>query len=189
MRVIPSVDDLSTVWRLLVLRAGIVLVLSIAALPWPVASLAVIVVLVSIIAVVAALFDAALSGALQLRTAGGWALLPEALIGVALGGAVLLYPLVPLGVVTVLLSLWILARGLLLLAVVGRTASAGVLRTLAMGWAAASVLVPVAILAEWSEANIVYVLAVLLTYVLIWSGLELSVGLHLRARARRPIPA
>jgi predicted ABC-type sugar transport system permease subunit len=58
-----------------------------------------------------------------------------------------------------------------------------------MGWAAASVLVPVAILAEWSEANIVYVLAVLLTYVLIWSGLELSVGLHLRARARRPIPA
>ena len=31
-------DDLSRVWRLLIVRAGIVLVLSVAALPWPVIS-------------------------------------------------------------------------------------------------------------------------------------------------------
>lgn len=186
MRVLPSVDDLSAIWRLLVLRAGIVLVLSIAALPWPVASLAVIVILVSVIAVVAALFDAALSGALQLRTVGGWVLLPEALVGVVLGGALLLYPLVPLGTITVLLSAWILARGLMLITVVRRTASDGMLRTLAMGWAVVSVLVPVAIVVEWSEATIVYVLAVALTYVLIWSGLELAIGLHLRGRTRAP---
>jgi len=186
MHIIPSTDDLSAIWRLLVLRAGIVFILALVALPWPVTTLAAIVILVSIIAVVAALFDAAISGALQLHTFGAWALLPEALIGVLLGGSLLLYPLVPLATIAVFLAAWILARGLMLLTVVRRTASDGMLRTLAMGWAAVSVLVPVAIAVEWSDATIVYVLAVLLTYVLIWSALELAIGLHLRARTRAP---
>jgi uncharacterized membrane protein HdeD (DUF308 family) len=184
MRIVPSVDDLSSVWRLLVLRAGIVLALSIASLPWPAVSLAAIVVLVSTTIVIAALLDAALSGALQVRTVGGWALLPEALAGVILGGAVLLYPLVSLGTIAVLLSVWVVVRGTMLVTVVRQAASDRTMRTLTAGWALVSVFVPVTILVEWSDATIVYILGVLLAYAFVWSGLELAVGLHLRSRTR-----
>jgi uncharacterized membrane protein HdeD (DUF308 family) len=183
MRVVPSVDDLSSVWRLLVLRAGLVLALSVAALPWPAVSLAAIVVLVSTTIVIAALLDATLSGALQVRTAGGWALLPEALVGVCLGGAVLLYPLVSLGTIAVLLSVWVVVRGAMLVAVVRQAASDRTIRALTAGWALVSVLVPLMILVEWSDATIVYMLGMVLAYAFVWSGLELAVGFHLRSRA------
>jgi len=97
MRIVPSVDDLSSVWRLLVLRAGIVLALSVASLPWPAVTLTAIVVLVSATIVIAALLDAALSGALQLRAAGGWALLPEAPMALATGRGALLPSRWPVG--------------------------------------------------------------------------------------------
>lgn len=184
MRIVPSVEDLSSVWQLLVVRAGIVLALSLVSLPWPAVSLAAIVVLVSTTIVIAALLDAALSGALQARTAGGWALLPEALAGVALGGAVLLYPLVPLEPIAVLLSIWVVLRGGMLIAVVRQSASDRTMRALTAGWALVSVLIPVMMLVEWHDATIVYVLGVLLAYAFVWSGLEIAVGLHLRSRAR-----
>ena len=91
----PSTRELTAIWRLFVLRSGIVFVLGLAAL----------------------------SRALQLHTIGGWALLLESLIGVLLGGSLLLYPLVPLGTIAAFLAAWILARGLMLLTVVRRTAS------------------------------------------------------------------
>jgi uncharacterized membrane protein HdeD (DUF308 family) len=184
MRIVPSLDELSSVWRLLVLRAGIVLVLSVASLPWPAVTLAAIVVLVSTTIVIAALLDATLSGALQRRTAGGWALLPEALAGIGLGGAVLLYPLVPLEAAAVLFSVWVVARGAMLVAVVRQAASDRTVRTLTAGWALVSVLVPVMMLVEWKDATIVYIIGLLLAYAFVWSGLELAVGLHLRSRAR-----
>jgi uncharacterized membrane protein HdeD (DUF308 family) len=184
MRIMPSVDDLSSVWQLLVVRGGIVLALSVASLPWPVTSLAAVVVFLSTTVVVAALLDAALSGALQVRTVGGWALLPEALAGVGLGGAVLLYPLVSLGTIAVLLSVWVVVRGAMLVAVVRHSASDRTMRALAAGWALVSVFVPVAILVEWSDATIIYIIGMLLAYAFVWSGLELVVGLHLRSRAR-----
>ena len=184
MRILPSVDDLSSVWRLLVLRAGVVLVLSVAALPWPVVTLAGVVVLVSTTIVIAALLDAALSGALQARTAGGWALLPEALVGVALAGVVLLYPLVPLAASAVLFSVWVVVRGVMLVAVVRPAASDRTMRVLTAGWALVSMLVPTMMLVEWSDATIVYILEMLLAYAFVWSGLELAVGLHLRSRER-----
>jgi uncharacterized membrane protein HdeD (DUF308 family) len=184
MRILPSIDDLSSVWRLLVLRAGIVLVLSIASLPWPVVTLAAIVVLVSTTIVIAALLDAALFGALQVRTAGGWALLPEALAGVGLGAAVLLYPLVSLGAIAVFFSVWVVVRGALLVGVVRLAASDRTVRALTAGWALVSIIVPVSILVEWSDATIIYLIGVLLAYAFVWSGLELAVGLHLRSRER-----
>lgn len=184
MRILPSVDDLSSVWRLLVLRAGIVLVLSVASLPWPAVTLAAIVILVSTTLVIAALLDAVLSGALQVRTASGWALLLEALVGVGLGGAVLLYPLVPLATAAVLFSVWVVVRGAMLIAVVRQAASDRTIRTLTAGWALVSVLVPVMMLVEWKDATIVYIIGLLLTYAFVWSGLELAVGLHLRSRTR-----
>jgi len=186
MRILPLVDDLSTIWQLLVVRAGIVMVLSIAALPWPIVSLAALVIITSTTVVIAALLDAALSGALLQRSVGGWLLLPEALVGVLLGGSVLLYPLVSLGTIAVLLSLWIVARGAMLLAVVRRSASDSTVRTLSAGWTLVSVLVPLAILVEWSDATIVYVMGVLVSYTLVWSAVELATGLHLRSRARVP---
>lgn len=184
MRILPSVDDLSSVWRLLVLRAGIVLTLSIASLPWPAVSLAAIIVLVSTTIVIAALLDAAISGALQVRTVGGWALLPEALAGVGLGGAVLLYPLVSLGTIGVLLSVWVAIRGTMLVTVVRRATSDRTIRALTAGWALVSIVVPVTMLVEWSDATIIYILGVLLAYAFVWSGLELAVGLHLRSHER-----
>lgn len=184
MRILPSLDDLASVWRLLVLRGGIVLVLSVAALPWPVVTLAAIVVLVSTTIVIAALLDAALFGALQVRRPGGWALLPEALAGVGLGGAVLLYPLVSLGAIAVLFSIWVVIRGAMLVGVVRLAASDRMVRALTAGWALVSVFVPVTILVEWSDATIVYILGVLLAYAVVWSGLEVAVGLHLRSRTR-----
>lgn len=184
MRILPSVDDLSSVWRLLVLRAGIVLALSVASLPWPVVTLTAVVVLVSTTIVIAAILDGALSGALQVRTAGGWALLPEALVGVGLGGAVLLYPLVSLGATAVLFAVWVVVRGGLLVSVVRQAASDRAIRTLTAGWALVSLLVPAMMFVEWSDATIVYILGMLLAYAFVWSGLELAVGLYLRSRAR-----
>ena len=184
MRILPTVDDLSSVWRLLVLRGGIVLVLSVASLPWPPVTLTAIIVLVSTTIAIAALLDAALSGALQVRTAGGWALLPEALVGVGLGGAVLLYPLISLGTTAVLFAVWVVVRGALLVSVVRQAASDRAIRTLTAGWALVSLLVPAMMLVEWSDATIVYILEMLLAYAFVWSGLELAVGLHLRSRAR-----
>ena len=184
MRILPSVDDLSSVWRLLVLRAGILVALSVASLPWPPVTLMAIVILVSTTVVIAALLDAVLSGALQVRTHGGWALLPEALVGVCLGGAVLLYPLVSLGPTAVLFAVWVVVRGTLLVAVVRQSASDRAIRSLTAGWALVSVLVPSMLLAEWSDATIVYILGVLIAYSFIWGSLELAVGLHLRSRAR-----
>jgi uncharacterized membrane protein HdeD (DUF308 family) len=133
--------------------------------------------------VIAALLDAVLSGALQVRTAGGWALLPEALVGVGLGWAVLLYPLVSLEMTAVLLTVWVVVRGALLVAVVRQSASDRMIRALTAGWMLVSALVPVTMLVEWSGATIVYILGVLLAYAFVWSGLELAVGLHLRSRA------
>ena len=184
MRILPSVYDLSSVWRLLVLRAGVVLVLTVAALPWPVVTLAGVVVLVSTTIAVAALLDAALSGALQVRTVSGWALLPEALVGVGLAGAVLLYPLVPLAASAVLFSVWVVVRGAMLVTIVRRPASDRTMRALTAGWALVSILVPTMMLVEWSDVNIVYILEMLLAYAFVWSGLEMAVGLHLRSRAR-----
>ena len=184
MRIALSVDDLSSVWRLLVLRAGIVLALSLASLPWPPVTLMAIVVLVTTTIVIAAVFDAVLSGALQVRAAGGWALLPEALVGVCLGGAVLLYPLVSLGTTAVLFAVWVVVRGALLVAVVRQSAADRAIRALTAGWALVSVLVPAMMLVEWSEATIIYILGVLLAYAFVWGGLELAVGLHLRSRER-----
>jgi uncharacterized membrane protein HdeD (DUF308 family) len=184
MRIALSVGDLSSVWRLLVLRAGIVLALSVASLPWPPVTLTAIVVLVSTTIVIAALLDAVLSGALQVRTAGGWVLLPEALVGVGLGGAVLLYPLVSLGTTAVLLAVWVVARGAVLVAVVRQSASDHAIRAMTAGWALVSLLVPVMMLVEWSDATIVYILEMVLAYAFVWSGLELAVGLHLRSLAR-----
>ena len=185
MRVIPSVDDLSVIWRLLVVRGGIVLVLSVAALPWPVTTIMGLLIIMATVALVAALFDAAISGALQSRIGGVWALLPEALLGVLLGGAVLLYPLVSLEAIAVLLSVWMLARGIMLVTVARGASSDPMILTLAVGWVAVSCLAPAAMLFHWGEMTILSILDTLIAYVLIWSCLELAIGLHLRTRARR----
>jgi uncharacterized membrane protein HdeD (DUF308 family) len=185
MRLIPTIDDLSAVWKLLVVRAGIILVLSVIALLWPAASVAGLLIILTTVALVAALFDAAIAGALQGRLVGGWALLPEALVGVLLGGAVLLYPLAPLGVVVVLLSLWMFARGIVLLAVARGASSDRVILTLATGWMVVSVFAPLAVILRSSEMPILEIIDLLLAYVLTWSALELTIGLHLRSCARR----
>ena len=106
MKALPSIDDLTAVWRLLVVRAGIVLALGVIALPWPVMSVVGVLIILATVAFVGALFDAAITGALHDRVASGWLLLPEAVLGILLGGAVLLYPLAPLGTVATVLSLW-----------------------------------------------------------------------------------
>jgi uncharacterized membrane protein HdeD (DUF308 family) len=186
MRLIPTINDLSAIWRLLVVRAGIVLVLSVAALPWPIATLMGVLIIVATVALVAALFDAAISGALQGRLAGGWALLPEALLGVLLGTAVILYPLVSLEVVAVLLSLWLVARGGMLLMVARGASSDPMILMLATGWLVVSLFAPAAMLIHWRETTLVSTIDTLVAYALIWSALELGVGLHLRSRARRP---
>lgn len=184
MRVIPSIDDLSAIWRLLAVRGGIVLALSVAALPWPITSVAGVLIIMASVALVAALFDAAIAGALQSRLAGGWALMPEALLGVLLGAGVLLYPLVPLEIVAVLLSLWMAARGVLLLMVARGVSSHPVILTLAVGWLIVSLVAPVALLVHWDEATLLSTIAALVAYVLVWSASELAIGLHLRARTR-----
>ena len=188
MRVMPSIDDLSAIWRLLVVRAVIILILGIAALPWPVTSITGVLIILATVALVAALFDAAISGALLSRMAGGWALLPEALLGVLLGGAVLLYTLVALGVFAVLLSLWTLVRGLMLLTVARGASSDPVILTLAAGWVGASILAPAVMFVHWDETTLLSIIELLLAYVLVWSAAELAVGLHLRSRARRLQP-
>jgi uncharacterized membrane protein HdeD (DUF308 family) len=184
MRIIPSVGDLSSLWRLLVLRAGIVLTLTVASLPWPPATLTSMVILVSMTIVIASLLDALLSGALQVRAAGGWPHLPEAMVGVGLGGAVLLYPLVSLGAIVVLLAVWVVGRGALLVTIVRQSASARTIRVLTTGWILVSALVPAIMLVEWSDLTIVSILELLLAYAFVWSSIELAVGLHLRSYAR-----
>ncbi len=185
MRVTPSIDDLSAIWRLLAVRGGIVLTLSVVALPWPVMTLAGALIILATVALVAALFDAAIAGALESRLAGGWALLPEALLGVLLGVAVLLYPLVPLKTVAVLLSLWMAVRGVLLLMVARGAASHHAVLTLTVGWLIVSLIAPAALLVHWSEVTLVSTIEALIAYVLFWSACELATGLHLRGRARR----
>ena len=184
MRFTPLADDLTGIWRLLVVRAGIVIVLSIAALPWPEMTVAAVIVLASTIALVAGLVDAAISGALQSRASGGWVLLPEAVVGILLGTAVLLFPLAPLGVVGALMAVWMFSRGLMLATVARGAASDAMMRTFALGWAGASLLGPAFMLARWGETTLLPLVYLLLAYTLIWSVLELVVGLHLRARAR-----
>ena len=147
-------------------------------------TLAAIIVLVSTMVVIAALLDASLSGALQAHAVGAWALLPEALAGIAFGGAVLVYPLVSLGTVAVLLVVWVVVRGALLVAVVRRAASDRTMRTLTAGSVLVSGLVPVTMLIEWRDATIIYVIGLLVAYTLVWSALELAVGITLRYRAR-----
>jgi uncharacterized membrane protein HdeD (DUF308 family) len=185
MRVTPLADDLTGIWRLLVVRAGIVIVLSLAALPWAETTVTAVIVLASTIALVAGLVDAAIGGALQSRAAGGWALLPEAVIGILLGTAVLLYPLAPLGIVGGLMALWMFSRGIMLATVARGAASDAMTRTFALGWAGASVLAPAFMLARWGETTLLPLVYLLLAYTLVWSALELAIGLHLRSRWRR----
>ena len=184
MRLTPLADDLTGVWRLLVARAGIVLALSIAALPWPETTVAVLIVLASTIALIAGLVDAAISGALQSRAAGGWALMPEAVLGILLGAAVLTYPLAPLGIVGVLMALWMASRGIMLATVARGAVSDAMMRTFAYGWAAVSLIAPAYLLVRWGETTLLPLLYLLLAYTLVWSGVELAIGLHLRARYR-----
>ena len=179
-------DDLSHIWRLLVVRAAIVLVLSAAALPWPIVSLGVMLMLVSGIAVAAGVLDAAMSGALQRHIASSWALLPEAVVGIVLGAGVLLYPLVPLTPIGALVALWMVSRGIMLAAIARSAASDTMLRVVTSGWAVASVLGPAIMIAHWDEASIVPVVKLLVAYALLWSALELVVGLHLRGRVGVP---
>jgi len=185
MKALPSIDDLTAVWRLLVVRAGIVLALGVIALPWPETSLVGVLIILSTVAFVGALFDAAITGALHDRVASGWLLLLEAALGVLLGGAVLLYPLVPLGVVASVLALWMLARGAILVAVARSATSDAVVRVLASGWIVASVFAPLAVFAQWRDLSLGTILQTLVAYVLLWSAAELAVGLHLRGRAHR----
>ena len=179
-------DDLSRIWRLLIVRAGIVLILSVAALPWPVISVGVMLMLVSGIAVAAGIFDAAMSGALQRHVGSSWALLPEAIVGIVLGAAVLLYPLFPLSIIGALITLWMVSRGIMLAAIARAAATDGMLRVVTAGWALASVLGPAFMIVHWDEASVYPIVKLLVAYALVWSALELAVGLHLRGRVRAP---
>ena len=179
-------DDLSRVWRLLIVRACIVLVLSVAALPWPVISIGVMLMLVSGIAVTAGILDAAMSGALERHMASTWPLLPEAVAGIVLGAAVLLYPLFPLSLIGALITLWMVSRGIMLAAIARSAASDTMLRVVTAAWAIASVLGPAIMIVHWDEASIYPVVKLLVAYALVWSALELAVGLHLRGRVRAP---
>ena len=179
-------DDLSRIWRLLIVRAGIVLILSVAALPWPVISVGVMLMLVSGIAVAAGIFDAAMSGALQRHVGSSWALLPEAIVGIVLGAAVLLYPLFPLSIIGALITLWMVSRGIMLGAIARAAATDGMLRVVTAGWALASVLGPAFMIVHWDEASVYPIVKLLVAYALVWSALELAVGLHLRGRVRAP---
>ena len=182
----PHDDDLTPIWRLLLVRAAIVLVLSLAALPWPVMSVSVMLMLVSGMAIAAGILDAAMSGALQRHMASSWALLPEAVVGIVLGAGVLLYPLVPLTPIGALVALWMVSRGIMLAAIARSAASDTMLRVVTSGWAVASVLGPAIMIAHWDEASIVPVVKLLVAYALLWSALELVVGLHLRGRVGVP---
>ena len=181
---IPSPhDDLTPIWRLLLVRAAIVLGLSLAALPWPVMSVSAMLMLVSGTAIAAGILDAAMSGALQRRLTSSWVLLPEAGVGILLGMAVLLYPLVPLTVVGVLITLWMVARGIMLAGIARGAASDTMMRVVAAAWTVASVLAPTLMIVNWDEASIIPIVYLLVAYSLVWSALELTVGLHLRTRA------
>ena len=189
MHVTPSIDDLTATWRLLMLRAVIILPLAVIGLPWPRLSIAALIVIVSAIVVVAALFDAALAGALHARAIGAWALLPEAALGFVLGGAILLYPLVPLWACGALLAAWIVARGFTVLAMVRARIGDASIRMVTAGWLGVSILVPVALAVVWREMTILSLVFVVVAYAIVWSVLEFAVGLYLRSTARRLAPA
>ena len=179
----PHDDDLTPIWRLLLVRAAIVLGLSLAALPWPVMSVSAMLMLVSGTAIAAGILDAAMSGALQRRLTSSWVLLPEAVVGILLGIAVLLYPLVPLTLVAVLITLWMVARGIMLAGIARGAASDTMMRVVAAAWTVASVLAPTLMIVNWDQASIIPIVYLLVAYSLVWSLLELTVGVHLRTRA------
>jgi uncharacterized membrane protein HdeD (DUF308 family) len=185
MRVIPSIDDLSAIWRLLVIRGAIVFTLSVAALPWLVTSIAGLLIIIATAMLVAALFDGAIAGALHSRLTGGWVLLPQALLGALLGGAVVLYPIVPLEAVAILLSVWMVARGVLQLMVARGASSDRVIVLVAVAWLLISLVAPAVLLVHWDEATIVSTIEGLVAYVLLWSASELAIGLHLRNENHR----
>ena len=182
MRIPSPHDDLTPIWRLLTIRAAIVLVLSVAALPWPVTSVGVMLMLVSSIAVAAGIVDAAMAGTLQRHVASSWPLMPEAVLGILLGAGVLLYPLVPLTLIGVLITLWMVSRGIMLAAIARSAASDAMMRVVTSAWALASLLGPAFMIVHWDETSIYEIVKLLVAYALVWSALELAVGLHLRSR-------
>jgi hypothetical protein len=97
---------------------------------------------------------------------------------------VLLYPLVPLVAVGVLTSLWMIARGIMLATIARKAATDGVMRMFTLGWAGASVVAAIYIAVNWAETSILPLVYLLVAYALVWSALELVIGLYLRARAR-----
>jgi uncharacterized membrane protein HdeD (DUF308 family) len=164
---------------LLTARGGAIAALAIIALPWPAMSLAVLVLLVSTIALIGGLLDAALFGALHQEGARAWFLLGEAFVGVSLGGALLVYPMVPLWLVAALIACWSLGRAVILAGVSRSGPRDPTLRALTIGWSAASVIVPIGVLVAWSETTILSLLYVLVAYALIWGALELTVARRL----------
>ena len=164
------------------------LALSLGALPWPSQSVTAVLLITAMIALVAALFDAALAGALLNRAAGAWALLPQALVGSLLGGAVLVYPFVSMTVLGVLITLWTVVRGVMLMTLLRRTLSDDpIMRAFTLAWAIVCVLAPTLMIVHWRD-EILPVAYLLVAYALTWSVLELAIGLHIRARGRRMAP-
>jgi hypothetical protein len=102
-----------------------------------------------------------------------------------LGTAVLLYPLAPLGLVGTLMALWMVSRGIMLATVARGAVSDAMMRTVALGWAGASLLAPAFMVARWGETTILPLVYLLVAYTIVWSVLELAVGLHLRGRRQR----
>lgn len=183
MRVAISETLIAGSWRLLLMRGGLVFALALAALPWPESSLYGIVLTVSSIALVSGLLDAALFGVFHRDAAGKWALLAEAFIGVTLGGALLVYPIVPLALIGALLALWMLGRGAMLASVGLGEVGDGALRFLAVGWGTLSIATVIAMLVAWSAATILSLSYLLVAYALIWGALEMIVARRLRSRA------
>lgn len=182
MRVAISEPLIAGSWRLLLMRGGLVFALALAALPWPQSSLYGLVLTVSGIALVSGLLDAALFGVFHRDAAGKWALLAESFIGVTLGGALLVYPIVPLALIGALLALWILGRGAML-ASAGRGEVDGALRFLAVGWGTMSIATVIAMLIAWSAVTILSLSYLLVAYALIWGALEMIVARRFRSRA------
>lgn len=167
-------------WRLLTMRAIALFALALAALSWPVLPLASLVFTVSSIALVSGLLDAALFGALHRGAAGKWALLAESFIGVTLGGTLLVYPIVPLGLVGGFVCAWIAGRGAMLV-----TAGRGdhIVRRLSLAWGLTSLAAAAWLIATWDSATIERLCYLLAVYALLWGILEFVVARRLRAYA------
>lgn len=84
-----------------------------------------------------------------------------------------------------LVSLWMFARGIVLLTVARGASADRFILTLATGWVVVSVFAPLTMVLRSSEMPILEIIDLLIAYVLIWSALELTIGLHLRSCARR----